>query len=74
MQWNSSLYVNFIEKALDSIDRETLWKLLGHYGITKKIISIIQCSYHGMTCRAVHGGQLSDNVGVKTGVSQGCLM
>ena len=29
-EWNSSLYINFIdyEKAFDSMDRETLWKIL----------------------------------------------
>jgi hypothetical protein len=31
----SSLYINFIdyEKAFDSVDKETLWKLLRHYGV-----------------------------------------
>ncbi|VDP66345.1 unnamed protein product [Schistosoma mattheei] len=34
VEWNSSLYINFIdyEKAFDSVDRRTLWKLLRHYG------------------------------------------
>ena len=52
MEWNSSLYINFIdyEKAFDSVD--TLWKLLEHYGIPEKIITIIQQSYEGMTCRS----------------------
>ena len=29
LEWNSPLYINFIdyEKAFDSVDRETLWKL-----------------------------------------------
>ena len=27
-----------------------------------------------MTCRVVHGGQLTDSLGVKTGVRQGCLL
>ncbi|VDP34609.1 unnamed protein product [Schistosoma mattheei] len=35
IEWNSSLYINFIdyEKAFDSVDRTTLWKLLRHYRI-----------------------------------------
>ena len=39
---NSLLYINFIdfEKAFDSVDKETLWKLLRHYGVPEKIISI----------------------------------
>ena len=51
--WNSHwsgtppLYINFIdyEKAFDSVDRETMWKLLRHYGVPKKIISLIQCTF-----------------------------
>ena len=76
LEWNSSLYINFIdyEKAFNSVDREKLLKLLGHYGIPKKIISIKQRSYQGMSCRVVHGEQLSDNFNVKIGVHQGCLL
>ncbi|VDO54310.1 unnamed protein product [Schistosoma margrebowiei] len=35
VEWNSSLYINFIgyEKAFDSVDRRTLWKLLRHYEV-----------------------------------------
>ena len=35
IEWNSSLYVNFVDydKAFDSLDRETLWKILRHYGV-----------------------------------------
>ncbi|VDP61197.1 unnamed protein product [Schistosoma curassoni] len=35
LEWNSSLYINFIdyEKAFHSVDRTTLWKLLRHYGV-----------------------------------------
>ena len=48
LEWNSPLYINFIdyEKAFDSVDRETMWKLLRHYGVPKKIISIILCTHH----------------------------
>ena len=58
---SNPLYVRFIDykKTVDSVGREPLWKLLGHYGIPKKTISIIQCSYQGMPCRVVHGGQFS---------------
>ena len=76
LEWNSPLYVNFIdyEKAFDSVDRETLWKLLRHYGIPGKIISLIRCTYQDMSCRIAHAGQLSESFEVKTGVRQGCLL
>jgi len=70
LEWNSSLYINFIdyEKAIHSVDRDTLWKLMKHYGIPEKIITIIQQSYEGMSCRVVHRGQLSDCFNVTTGI------
>ncbi|KAH9590690.1 hypothetical protein MS3_00003278 [Schistosoma haematobium] len=58
VEWNSSLYLNFIdyEKAFDNVDRTTLWKLLRHYGVPQKIVNIIQNSYDGLHCKIVHGG------------------
>ena len=75
LEWNSPLYINFIdfEKAFDSVDRKTLWKLLRHYGVPWKIISLIRCTYQDMSCRIAHAGQMSDRFEVKTGVRQGCL-
>ncbi|VDP27779.1 unnamed protein product [Schistosoma margrebowiei] len=76
IEWNSSLYINFIdyEKAFDSVDRTTLWKLLRHYVVPQKIVNIIQNSYDGLNCKIVHGGQLTKSFEVKTGVRQGCLL
>ncbi|CAH8605695.1 unnamed protein product [Schistosoma haematobium] len=76
IEWNSSLYINFIdyEKAFDSVHRTTLWKLLRHYGVPQKIVNIIQNSYDGLNCKIMHGGQLTDSFEVKTGVRQGCLL
>ncbi|XP_060564478.1 monocarboxylate transporter 2-like [Ruditapes philippinarum] len=39
IEWNSPLYINFVdyEKAIDSLDREMLWKLLRHYGVPQKV-------------------------------------
>ncbi|VDO71852.1 unnamed protein product, partial [Schistosoma curassoni] len=76
LEWNSSLHINFIdyEKAFDSVDRTTLWKLLRHYGVPQKIVNIMQNSYGGLHCKTVHGGQLTKSFEVKTGVRQGCLL
>ena len=76
IEWNASLYVNFVdyEKAFDSLDRDTLWKLLRHYGVPQKFVNLIRNSYQGMSCRVVHGGQLSESFEIKTGVRQGCLL
>ncbi|KAH9592960.1 hypothetical protein MS3_00004701 [Schistosoma haematobium] len=76
IEWNSSLHINFIdnEKAFDSVDRRTLWKILRHYGVSQKIANIIRNSYDGLQCKVVHGGQLTDAFQVRTGVRQGCLL
>ena len=76
IELNSSLYINFVdyEKAFDSVDRETLWKVLRHYGVPKKLVNMIKNYYEGMSCRVIHEGQLTKNFEVRTGVRQGCLL
>ncbi|VDP50943.1 unnamed protein product [Schistosoma mattheei] len=76
IEWNSSLYINFIdyEKAFDGVDRTTLWKLLRYYGVPQKIVNNIQNSYDGLNCKIIQGGQVTDSFEVKTGVRQGCLL
>ena len=51
-----------------------LWKLLAHYGIPAKIISIIKNTYQGMRCQVIHEGDTSEPFGVLTGVRQGCML
>ena len=76
LEWNSPLYLNFIdyEKAFDSVDRETMCKLLRLYGVPEKIISLIRCIFRDMSGRIAHAGQQSESFEVKTGVRQGCLL
>ncbi|VDP52534.1 unnamed protein product [Schistosoma curassoni] len=64
IEWNSSLYINFIdyEKAFDRVDRITLWKLLQYYGVTENIVNIIRNSNDGLNCKIVHGRQLTDSM------------
>lgn len=47
LEWKSSPHVAFIdyERALDSVDKMTLWKLLQHYGIPEQIIQMIRLAY-----------------------------
>ena len=72
LEWNSPLYISFIDyEVFDSVDRETMWKLLRHYGVPKKIISL---TYQDMNCKIAHAGQLSKSFKVKTRVRQGCLL
>ena len=43
LEWNSSAYINFVDyqKAFDSVDRTTLWKLMRHYKIPKKLLILL---------------------------------
>ena len=45
VEWQTPLYMNFIdfEKAFDSVDRNVIWQLMGHYGVPPKLIRLIQC-------------------------------
>ena len=56
------------------MDRDTLWKLLRHYGVPVKIVNIIRSSYEGLSCRVIHRGQPTEAFNVRTGVRQGCLL
>jgi hypothetical protein len=70
---NHEWCANFIhyEKAFDSVDRETLWKILKHYGTPWKLVSLICNTYYGMTCRITHADEMSESFEAKTGVRQG---
>ena len=76
IEWNSSLYICFVdyEKAFDSLDRESLWKLMRHYGIPSKLVALVRNSYIGMSTKVVHEGRLTESFEITTGVRQGCLL
>ena len=76
LEWNSPLLINFVdyEKAFDSIHRETLWRILRHYGIPNKIVQLIQGYYKNSNCRVIHDGQFTKSFEIKTGVKQGCIL
>ncbi|XP_059176529.1 uncharacterized protein LOC131956122 [Physella acuta] len=46
-EWQSFLYMTFVdfEKAFDSVNRDVIWKLMSHYGIFEKCITITQKLY-----------------------------
>ena len=70
------LYITFIDfvKAFDSLDRDSLWKLMRHYGTPEKFVAITKNTYDEMSCKILLEGTLTDKIEVKTGVRQGCLL
>ena len=51
-EWQRNIYINFVdfEKAFDSVHRNSLWKILRHYGRPQKITNIIRIFYRDFTC------------------------
>lgn len=49
VEWNSSLHVCFVNyvKTFDSIHRNTLWKIMGSYGIPPKLVRMVVAKYDG---------------------------
>ena len=76
IEWQSSLYINFIdfEKAFDSISREVLWRFLRHCGLPVKIVTIIRALYEGFSEQVVHNWQKTEPLSMRTGVRQDCLL
>ena len=76
LEWQTPLYICFVdfEKAFDSVDRQSIWRILKHYGVPEKIVNIIGLLYEELTCQVIHDGRLSDEFAVNTGVRQGCLL
>ena len=69
LEWQSPLYSVFVDfqKAFDNIDRETIWKLMQHYGFPSKFITIIQQLNENVTCQVIHEGKLTEPFFVQTG-------
>ena len=76
MEWQSSLYVNFIdfEKAFDSVHRDSLWLIMRSYGIPSEIISMVKALYDDFACAVVDGQSTTEWFKIKTGVKQCCNM
>ena len=71
---NVPLYIVFIDiaKAYDSVERNTLWKILHLIGIPPKLLDFIKALYGNGTCRVKLGCKLSEPFKILTGLKQGC--
>ena len=75
-EWNTPLYINFIdlEKAFDSIHRESLWKILRHYGVPAKLVRVIAMLYSDFKSQVICDSEFTEAFNVSTGVKQGCIL
>jgi hypothetical protein len=58
IEWQTALYSTFVdfEKAFKRVDRDIIWKLMHHHGISSKFIRIIQQLYEESICQVIHSG------------------
>ena len=65
--------VTFVDfsKAFDTVDRDTLWKLLRRYGCAQIFIRVLRSFHDGMTVSICCGDGCSDPFSVGHGVKQG---
>lgn len=75
-EFNQPLHICFIDlqKAYDSVDRQTLWRISRAYGISDKMIRMIRLLYEDTRAKVRIDGDLSTDIQMKTGVKQGCLL
>lgn len=73
--WQSPLYVCFVgvERAFDSVDRESVWKILLHYRIPEKMVNTIKMRYSDFSCQVIHDSRLW-RISCHTEARQGCLL
>ncbi|PVD36795.1 hypothetical protein C0Q70_03785 [Pomacea canaliculata] len=63
-----------LEKAFDTIDCKSLWKILRHYGVPAKLVQVIAMLYSDFKSQVVCDTELTDPFHVSTGVKQGCIL
>ena len=75
-EWSSTVYANFIDftKAFNSVDRPTLWRILGHHGILDKLVSIFKMLYSDYSARVIRGKYLTEDFAIRTGVKKGYML
>jgi hypothetical protein len=72
-EFNNPLHMCFIDiqKAYDSVNRELLWKICRHYGLTEKIVKLLKLIHKDTRAKVRINGELSDSFNTETGVLQG---
>ncbi len=73
---NVPLYHCFIDlsKAFDSVNRDTLWKILLRLGCPERFVAILRSLHEGMRARVDFNGSLSEPFPVENGVKQGDVL
>ncbi|CAF4739663.1 unnamed protein product [Rotaria sp. Silwood2] len=57
-----------IQKAYESVNRELLWKICQHYGLTDKVVRLIKLIYKNTGAKVRINGELFESFNIETGV------
>nr|VZI22322.1 unnamed protein product [Spirometra erinaceieuropaei] len=60
--------------AVDSVHRESLWRIMALDGVPAKIIAMIKAYYRSTTARVLVRDNFSQPFGIRSGVRQGCIL
>nr|VZI42745.1 unnamed protein product [Spirometra erinaceieuropaei] len=63
-----------VAAAFDSIHHESLLRIMVLDGVPPKIIAMIKAYYHSTTARVLVRNYLSQPLGIRSGVLQGCIL
>ncbi len=76
IEQHMNLYAVFIDltKAFDTINRNTLWKVLSKKGIPPKVTNILKAMHTDMLGSVKVNGEITDSFPITTGVKQGCII
>nr|VZI35813.1 unnamed protein product [Spirometra erinaceieuropaei] len=68
--------VRFIDfsAAFDSVDRQSLWRIMVLNAVPANIIAMIKAYYRSTTAGILVRNNLSQSFGIKSGVRQGCIL
>ena len=64
----------YLTKALDTVSREGLWKIMAKFGCPTKFIAMARQFHDGMLAWVQNDVEFSDLFPVTNGVKQGCVL
>ena len=73
---NVDLCMTFVNltKAVDTVSREGLWKIMAKFGCPAKFIAIVRQFHNGMLAMNQNGGEFSESFPATNGVKRGYVL
>ncbi|BHF65014.1 hypothetical protein SprV_0200802300 [Sparganum proliferum] len=75
-EMRTHLYSTFVDltKALDTVNREGLWKIMQKFSCPERFIEMVRQLHDGTIARITDNGAVSEAFAVTNGVKQGCVL